>query len=384
MSQPPTNLYSRYRPELQSVRGIAALCVALHHALMSVQLPESTHAAIDAVFNAHAAVVVFFVLSGYVLGQSLNRVRLGREAISHFYTRRVFRIYPALWTALGLALIGVLAGRTAGDLALSGWYGELADSFYSTPTAIAAISSLVPISTQYNPPSWSIFVELVGSLALPIMILIMRRDPAHRWTVPLVLAAVSLSGYWFASLQLLFGYPVFFALGALLALDNPLSRVRPGMLIAVAIGALLALLLVRPLANAIIEGRFVPITYRYTDPLLALAEGVAAALLLGALVARPRNRWLEQQPLIWLGDISYSLYLLHFPLLFLAFECVGPAIGLSGVSGALVAGALAILAAVLLAALTYRFVELPAIREGKRVADKALSANRPAQRRPAI
>jgi len=62
-------------PELQSIRGLAALAVLLHHCSFLFVTSSTFHFFAEALFNAHAAVVIFFVLSGYVLVRSLHTKR---------------------------------------------------------------------------------------------------------------------------------------------------------------------------------------------------------------------------------------------------------------------------------------------------------------------
>jgi len=77
------------KPELQSVRGIAALIVLIHHCTFYYTDSERVRAFSELLLNAHAAVVLFYVLSGYVLSLSLKD-NFNREHTLRFYVRRVF------------------------------------------------------------------------------------------------------------------------------------------------------------------------------------------------------------------------------------------------------------------------------------------------------
>jgi peptidoglycan/LPS O-acetylase OafA/YrhL len=96
--------------ELQSLRGIAAFVVAASHLSMVYTLPRAARLSLDCVLNAHAAVILFFVLSGFVLTASLVRNELSFPSIVAFYVRRVFRLYPALWVISGVSVVLLLAG----------------------------------------------------------------------------------------------------------------------------------------------------------------------------------------------------------------------------------------------------------------------------------
>ena len=107
--------------ELQSLRGIGALSVMIGHSLISYEVP-TWFFQFSTLANGRAAVVLFFVLSGYVLTRSLQKDRFDRDTVLRFYIQRIFRLYPALWvaSALGLAYLFVLhwripADRPAGD-----------------------------------------------------------------------------------------------------------------------------------------------------------------------------------------------------------------------------------------------------------------------------
>src|ERR1700761_5358530 len=90
--------------ELGSVRGLASVVVIFSHALFFYKNPHwFTNAA--QIFNGRAAVMVFFVLSGYVLTRSLGPGEVTTGSLFGFYVKRVFRIYPAIWAASILALV---------------------------------------------------------------------------------------------------------------------------------------------------------------------------------------------------------------------------------------------------------------------------------------
>jgi peptidoglycan/LPS O-acetylase OafA/YrhL len=82
---------------LQSLRGIAALIVAVSHLSSIYVLPPTARIAIDAVCNAHGCIIVFFELGGYVLTGSLVRRGLSWPSIRAFYVEAV----PAIFCTLG-------------------------------------------------------------------------------------------------------------------------------------------------------------------------------------------------------------------------------------------------------------------------------------------
>lgn len=207
---------------------------------------------------------------------------------------------------------------------------------------------------------------------LPGLLLLMRGTTQRRWLVTILLSILSCVVSIVAPdnllLHYLFSYLVFFAMGALIALGNPLTGASNATLIVVAIVSTATLILFRALANLVDAGHLMPITYRYDNPVIALVEGCAASALIGAVVAMPRSGWLSSRPLVWLGDISYSIYLLHFPMLMLSFGFIAIALGLPGTNGALLAGTIALLLAFPLSAMIFRYIEQPFMRFGHRIA----------------
>jgi peptidoglycan/LPS O-acetylase OafA/YrhL len=91
----------RFIPGLESVRGLAALAVCLFHT-GHIKLNETTivpaHSSINALFNGHSAVVLFFVLSGFVLRLSLaNKWSQPIPIVASGYlVARLFRLFPVI------------------------------------------------------------------------------------------------------------------------------------------------------------------------------------------------------------------------------------------------------------------------------------------------
>lgn len=100
-----TNVQSKTNDSLQAARGLAAAVVVIHHCSYLYQTPVPFRLVMDILFNAHAAIVLFFVLSGYVLSASMLRRPVDTQSVVAFYVRRLFRIYPAVFVVSLLALI---------------------------------------------------------------------------------------------------------------------------------------------------------------------------------------------------------------------------------------------------------------------------------------
>lgn len=354
---------SKHVAELQSLRGLAATAVLVHHVTFFIALTPGLRRGAEIAFNAHAAVVLFFVLSGFVLSVALTRRPVTLASVAGFYVQRGFRIYPALWIACMLAVASVFVAR---GIALPVWvhpgfrtaYAEVADHPLRWLPAFAALAFTLPL------PMWSLFVELVGSLLMPLIAVATRR-PAALAAVVLMLVAV---GAAVAGARGPIGFAAYlpcFTGGAFVyrwreRVADMLASNRRALSLA-AVGFVLLWF------GRLVAGSAWAFDRSYHSYPATLLETVGAALLIAAIVARPvAFAPLRHSVLLWLGDVSYSLYLVHVPLMVLlaglAASTVRPAPALAAL--VVLLPLLAILAASL-AHIVYRWIEVLAIRIGR-------------------
>ncbi|KPH81458.1 acyltransferase family protein [Bosea vaviloviae] len=357
-------------PELQSVRGIAALVVLLHHCLFYFALPQALYPAAETLLNAHAAVIAFFVLSGYVLTLSFTRTAMNQADAVSFLLRRVFRIYPAVWFACGLSL--VLLVLLDHEMAVPG-QSTWASKYFAAADggAKSALASFMAYGSYLVPPLWSITAELLGSLLVLVLAISVRGDGRRMALALVLLASVSLFLPQSGRGAVMATYLVHFAIGASIphwiGLFEKLG-IREARIAAAACLVVMA-------AFRLLGGW--NFTEWYSAPVPALAEGIAAAILIALVVTRREAfGWLAARPLVVLGDISYSVYLLHFPIMAAVAIVGGGMLGLAAF-GIWPLSALALMLTTLaltlpLALLSYRWVELPGIALG----NAALSALR--------
>ncbi len=351
--------------ELQSIRGLAAMLVLLHHCLSYYSLDAAFHHAAEILLNAHAAVVTFFVLSGYVLTLSLLRGGFDPGALRQFYLRRLFRIYPAIWLSslCGLLAVAFVLGRWQVPNQ-SPWFAGLFSPGGFTFRNVFA--SFAGTGTYLNPPLWSIMVELVGSSLMPLFAVALRHRPMIFAGILLALAGVSFLDFGSLILVLTARYAVCFAIGASIVVWHaPFGRWfdRRGARLA-ALACVLLLLFFRTTGG----WRFAD---EYNAPLPGLVESLAAALLMALVVGRrDAFAFLVARPLAFLGEISYSLYLLHFLVMAVVAELAGGWLGLPLFWGTPASAFLLALATAGLtlpaAALVYRWVELPCMALGRK------------------
>jgi len=156
---------SPHIPELQSIRGLAALVVVIGHPISFYQPPD-WFVTVWKLVNSQVAVEIFFILSGFVLANSLSRQAITGITVRNFYIKRLFRIYPALWFVSAFALLYVSFLHYNIHLPdEADWFRGRFQAERYTPIHILA--SFAGMLAYLSPPVWTIFVEMMGSLLLP-------------------------------------------------------------------------------------------------------------------------------------------------------------------------------------------------------------------------
>ncbi len=352
---------SSYRPDLEGLRGVAILLVLLCH----VRIPGA-----EAGF---VGVDVFFVLSGFLITGLLaqERERTGRIGLGAFYARRARRILPAAVLVLATTLLAAQLFMSPLDLRRIADDGLAAGlSLANMRFAVDATDYFAPVDASPMLHFWSLAVEEQFYLVWPILLLTVARLGRPRLAMAsLATAAFVASFVACAAMTEIAGPWAYFSLptrawqlaaGGLLALGLPLVGRMP-VAVAAATGWLGAALVG---ASLLAIGPSTPY-----PGLASLLPTLAAVALIasGGVVGSPGWILLARAPLRWLGRISYSLYLWHWPVLILGPVALGMAVADGGPPGGDVAAraGLAVIA-VALAALTWAVVEEP-FRRGRLV-----------------
>lgn len=372
---------------LDGVRGIAALVVVIHHALhldptfARVQAAVSaagesptvwalTHTPLHIVWAGEEAVLVFFVLSGYVLALPSTR---GPVSWRTYYPRRLVRLYLPVWAAIMLAVALKAPFGSASAPERGAWLRERA----AVPLSEAWHDSLVVDGAGLlNSPLWSLQWEVIFSLALPAYLLLRRRR--SRWVVVEAVALLGLVGVgtvtgWFA-----LRYLPIFGLGVLLAqhphaLDGASSwldaRRRPRLAWGLVVTAVVTLLTARWIVRGL------PEPSRLLEAAASAATIVGAvAVLLVALRWAPGTAALEAPAVQWLGARSFSLYLVHEPVI------VATALALPRSWGTAPVAVLGVVAAFAVTVAFYRLVERPSIDLARRAGRVGRGLRAPSRR----
>jgi peptidoglycan/LPS O-acetylase OafA/YrhL len=344
-----------FKPGLESLRGIAALTVAVHHGMSAfvetATIPQRlVREGLMPLFSPNPAVIIFFVLSGYVLGESLER----NGDYIPFIIRRFFRIIPPFVLSVLFAYVCLstvrLDDRTSANV--TGFFHSL---FWPEPSLAMLRENLVLISTRINGPTWSILPEILGSLILPFFVFAHRlAGPRYRWQTFVAITALMLLSRGRFALFFYFGYFLSIEVSRLVS-----RRWWLALICAIAGYTILWLYEYQQINSA--AGLVTP-------------TAIGAALLIGSLASsRDFARWLEVAPLRFLGRISYSFYLLHWPLFYLtaAFVALHTDIFSPGFTANVETGAISIVLSLIAATISYRYVEVPCIAAGKRLAERA-------------
>lgn len=303
---------------LDGVRGLAAQVVVIGH-LGGLALPEPSPYTLSALgWSSRLAVMVFFVLSGFVIARSLKKLMHdeGREFLLHYAVHRWARIFPPLALAVATTFaVGSLAS-TAGlplpglrspefELSLLAFLRGITLTFATTDATFALDGPLWSLRQEV----WLYFLAALAALAAA------RTGLVRLMAGALVLAMVMVTSSRFFYLQSL---ALFGAGGAVSLLSSSPLVARLARSAWTAFGTVLLLAL--PLVLWKPGQEF---GYAYSNDPLFLAYQAAlgipiALVLLGIAtsdgpVSRAFSRWR------WVGAFSYTLYVLHNPVLVLIY-----------------------------------------------------------------
>jgi peptidoglycan/LPS O-acetylase OafA/YrhL len=349
MLSPPSD---RYRSDIDGLRAVAVMLVINFHAFPEV------------LKGGFIGVDIFFVISGFLITSIIARELDGKRfSLVAFYNRRIRRIFPALIVVLCAVLVlGWLWLLPAPYAALSS--DVAASAAFSANIALMLQSGYFDVESAKKPllHLWSLGIEEQFYLAWPLILML-----AARWRLKLLWVAIAIGVASFVANVALIGPD------AIATFYLPFTRAWE-LLVGAGLACIwsrldqgIAASNIRAGAGAVLIGVAVALlnVHRAFPGWWALLPVAGSALLLSAPAAGGNRVLLGSRPAVWIGLISYPLYLWHWPLLVL-FAAIkfGP---LSDIERE---GAL--LLSVLLAWGTYWFIERP-FRFGKPVPLKAAS-----------
>ena len=323
-----------YRPALDGMRGLAILAVLAFHLGIATTLPRPpfsgpTHVALSFLFHAqggYVGVQLFFVLSGFLITALLvaEGQQQGSVSLRRFYERRALRLFPALFVLVAACAVYAWAAPSAPEAAGIGRDSFATLLYFANWSGAASPRFVEHLLSQ----TWSLSIEEQFYVIWPIaLVLLMRRfrRPAV-FAITTIAACVSWaerSVLWHHGASatrvyygldtrgdaLLFGCALGLAAAWGWLPTGTVSRLAArGSALAGAV--FLAAVVVMPgrLSAVFARGEF--------DWLLSVTAIAAGAIVL-TVVTEPdsrASRTLAHPVLVWVGRLSYSLYLWHFPV----------------------------------------------------------------------
>jgi peptidoglycan/LPS O-acetylase OafA/YrhL len=314
-----------YVPALTGLRGVAAAAVLVFHCWQFAGGPRFDLPLVDYPLHALAGsgwlgVDLFFVLSGFLLAQPFLAANAGERRwprLGNYVLRRARRVMPALWVQIVvLFVLGlVVEGMRRFDLATALGHGLF-------------LAPLFPELPIVNPVYWSLPVEWWFYFALPVVCWVLGRS---RWWLLLAFVLVSVVSFRLMCFHWLIderggplSYPAIIGLGArwdqfvlgILAALAHRSIAPDGRLRALAFwGGIIALVAYVPWLFP--RGDiYVQVDYPYVLVHQTVVATILAMIVFGAAGRVRAPTWLLGTAVpTWIGKISYSLYLWHYPLL---------------------------------------------------------------------
>jgi len=296
----------KYRPDIDGLRAVAVVSVLVFH-ISAGYMP-----------GGFVGVDVFFVISGYLISAIVfSEIAASRFSVTAFYERRVRRIFPALFAMLivfsAVASFYLLPSEfvdfakslLAATTSSSNFYFWLHSGYFDSPTSNPLLHT------------WSLAVEEQFYILFPIFLVLVRRFfPQRLRIMVVVLFCASLA----ASIAMLPRDPV-------TVFYMPYTRAWELLL-----GTILSLGMFPRMGSAVIRNvvslagmgliGYAVMRYSLHTPfpgLAALLPCVGSALIIGAGESSPTlvSMVLSWRPLVFIGLISYSLYLWHWPVIVL-------------------------------------------------------------------
>ncbi|MDO7869175.1 acyltransferase family protein [Nocardioides jiangxiensis] len=332
-----------FRPEIQALRALAVGSVLLYH------LWPGT------VRGGFVGVDVFFVISGYLITGHLLRDAAvsGTVRLSHFWVRRARRLLPASLLVLAVVAVATLLVVPLSQRAAF-LHEVLASTFYVENWSLAAASVDYLAADDVATPVqhyWSLGVEEQFYLVVPLLVLVLARF--WRARRPVVLSALGL----LAVVSLVWCVR---QTGELPGVAYFSTLTRAWELLAGGLLAAAAAAAPRPVRHGLGWAGLAAILVAVVSysgstvfpGIAALLPVLGAVAVLAAADAGPVALVARLRPVTWVGDVSYAVYLWHWPLVVLVPAATGEALGPLDRCGVLVA-------TLGLAWLSTRFVEEP-------------------------
>jgi peptidoglycan/LPS O-acetylase OafA/YrhL len=367
----------RHYPQLDALRGIAALMVVVNHFILVGPLWWIPRSPLRVLALGHEAVILFFILSGFVL--TLQLISDRRISYRDYAIRRICRIYlpylAVLFTAFSIVnLINIEPVKWAGS-----WFNDIWTGSFSGREMLDHLLFIGEYkANRVLPVIWSLIYEMRISLMMPLVVYCVSRFSARTCLAAALCISLvsfafamgrntdqtsspSFSGDWAMTAHFL----GMFIVGATLAFHRVrwqqwLDKRGRTMLV---LAASLTLYFLSRLVLSITSGAIGQYIFDW-----CVVAG-AAGMVCTAIVSRRFTLVLAKRPIVFLGTISYSLYLTHTVVLLTVIHLM-PASGSPWHS--IVTAAVLVIP---VAAVTHFVVERPSILLGKFLTGRSVTAS---------
>ena len=297
---------SVYLPHIDGLRGIAVLAILLFH----LNIPGA--------HGGFLGVDIFFVISGFLISGQISRLAINQEfSLSNFYLRRGRRLLPALFATLLMSMIIGFYVLSPHDLILLA-KSVLASQFFYSNLYFWSTAGYFSDISQSNIllHTWSLAVEEQFYLVWPLLLLALIKgltSGGRSWALLTLLTASVIGSVWAAKAApdaAFYLLPFRFHEFLMGGLAYQLGATQQRRLNAIGSGKLAAV------GSLLIVGSFFVIDDNTTFPgLMSLPPTIGIALLLLSSPPRLLSRFLTWMPLKQIGLASYSIYLIHWPLI---------------------------------------------------------------------
>lgn len=347
---------------LDGLRGVAALIVVFHHILLTVPslalayeftephyahnwLDILTYTPLHLIWDGPAAVVIFFILSGYVLSAPHAAGKVG--GWRSYYPQRLLRLYLPVWGAIIVSLIAVTVVQR--NYVPGATYFVNIHATAPHGVAQAARNATLLLKTGWlDSPLWSLRFEVAFSLLLPLAIWAAAVG-CRLWALESVACLAIVIAGWQIHSQLLEYVPMF-GLGVILAYQQ--ARFR-----AVTKRFTQAQWIVITAVSILLISSYWDLWGLGLGRIAAFGQALAAIGGCGVLIAmrdwRSARNFGEAAPTQWLGKRSFSLYLIHEPIVLTVVFALG------GRPNVALTFAIALPIALALTEVFYRLIEHP-------------------------
>lgn len=360
-AQPSLNTPPRHLAYLDAARAIAALMVLFGHFSSWKYEQVLAIKCINFVFNSADAVSFFFVLSGMVL--SYQYAVLGNSLdLRKYIINRFFRLFPAFFLTV---FINALY-----------WYRhdlnmpQLYDAFIRNKAAFWDEAVLIKSHVKFFIPGWTLTIELAASLFVPFLIVIGHTNRKLLWWMILTSLLV---------LRMTDQFIFHFTLGTIISFyfydlvsDNLKEKKWYKFRYLILLAAIVLFSIRRIEAISPFGPTFYELGKYFQIPLFHYTALASFVFIVWLLRNQRVQRFLSHKILLFLGRISYGIYLMHWLVVVIIYDRWDRILPLfPNIKTALFTmGTVCFVVTIVLATLLYYAIELPFIRLGKRLTGK--------------